>query len=59
MRMTITNKLYVGIGILATVLAGLTIYSQTSLRETRAAIAEIDHYPRAAVHDRPRASSIT
>lgn len=44
MRMTISNKLYAGISILATVLIGLTVYSQLNIRETRAEIEEIDYY---------------
>jgi len=44
MHMTISNKLYIGIGIIALVLAGLAIYSQMNIRNTRAEIEEIDRY---------------
>ena len=44
MRMTISNKLYIGIGILAFVLAGLTVYSQMNIRNTKSEIEDIDHY---------------
>ena len=42
--MTIVKKLYLGIGILALVLAGLTVHAQLGIRETTAEIEEIDHY---------------
>src|SRR5574341_923592 len=44
MRMTISNKLYMGIGVLAIVLVGLTAYSQMNIRNTKAGIEDIDHY---------------
>src|SRR5574341_879465 len=44
MRMTISNKLYMGIGVLAIVLVGLTVYSQMNIRNTKAGIEDIDHY---------------
>jgi len=42
--MTISNKLYVGIGVLVVVLAGLSVYSQMNIRNTKAEIEDIDHY---------------
>jgi methyl-accepting chemotaxis protein len=42
--MTISTKLYAGLGVLALVLAGLAGYSQLSLRASSAEIAEIDRY---------------
>ncbi len=44
MRMTISNKLYMGIGVLTAVLIGLTVYSQLNIKATRAEIEDIDHY---------------
>ncbi|MEK6742785.1 MAG: methyl-accepting chemotaxis protein [Nitrospirota bacterium] len=44
MRMTISNKMYIGIGILAFVLAALTVYSQVNIRNTKSEIEDIDHY---------------
>jgi methyl-accepting chemotaxis protein len=44
MRMTIANKLYIGTGVLAAALIGLTIVAQLDLRTTAAQINDIDHY---------------
>jgi len=44
MRMTIANKLYIGTGVLAAALIGLTIYAQFNLRTAEAQINDIDHY---------------
>ncbi|HEY5999041.1 MAG TPA: methyl-accepting chemotaxis protein, partial [bacterium] len=42
--MKISTKMYVGIGCVIATFVGLTVYSQVSLRNTRAAVEEIDHY---------------
>jgi methyl-accepting chemotaxis protein len=42
--MTISNKLYAGIGVLGLVLLGLTVYSQLNIRNTKTEIEDIDHY---------------
>jgi methyl-accepting chemotaxis protein len=42
--MTISNKLYAGLGVLATALIALTLYSQLNIRTTRTEIEDIDHY---------------
>ncbi len=44
MRMTISNKLYLSIGLLALTLAGLTVYSQENIRGNKLELDEIDHY---------------
>jgi len=44
MRMTIANKLYVGTGVLAATLIGLTIFAQLNLQTTVEQISDIDHY---------------
>lgn len=44
MKMTISAKLYVGIGLLAMMLVGLTVYSQANIRESIAELKDIDHY---------------
>src|SRR3990172_6096701 len=40
----ISKKLYTGIGILAAVLIGLSIYAQVTIKTTKAMIEDIDHY---------------
>jgi methyl-accepting chemotaxis protein len=44
MRMTISGKLYAGLGVLAAAFIVLTIYAQQNIRTTRAEVENIDHY---------------
>ncbi len=45
MKMTISKKLYVGIGVLAIVLIGLGIFSQTGIKNTKSELTLIQEYP--------------
>ena len=44
MRMTIANKMYIGMGVLAAALIGLTLYAQMNISHTNEDIKDIDHY---------------
>lgn len=45
MRMTISKKLYAGIGVLAVVLIGLAIFSQVGIKKTKSGLTSVQEYP--------------
>jgi methyl-accepting chemotaxis protein len=45
MRMTISKKLYIGIGVLTAVLIGLAIFFQASIKNTKARLIAVQEYP--------------
>jgi methyl-accepting chemotaxis protein len=45
MKMTISKKLYIGIGILAAVLIGLAVFSQVGIKETKSGLTAVQEYP--------------
>ena len=45
MRMTISKKLYLGIGVLSAVLIGLAVFFQASIKSTKAQLSAVQAYP--------------
>ncbi|MEW6739363.1 MAG: methyl-accepting chemotaxis protein [Nitrospirota bacterium] len=45
MRMTISKKLYFGIGVLAVVLIGLAVFFQANIKSTKASLTDVQAYP--------------